>query len=120
MSGGWASWHGDAIIETVFSAAMKGLEKTAERVISDAVPNTPHLWGALRGNTDVVAVESEEAVYAVMGIGDSAPYAVYQHETLGLNHHGDGGPKFLENALNGTGAKYKDHDVQAAVKAVTR
>lgn len=78
----------------------RGLTQGAELVVSTAVPLTPLETGELRSSLQVVPATPADLKAAA---GSDLEYAVYQHEALGWRHD-DGGPKFLERAVDATAA----------------
>jgi hypothetical protein len=109
----------DDYLAAVRRGAAQGLTQAAHRVAAVAVPMTPRETGDLRSaitNGVIPAHEVGGQLEAAIVV-DGLPYAVRQHEDLTLNHD-DGGPKFLERAVDET-ADEVGQIVTAAVRRAT-
>ena len=82
--------------KTVFKKAAK---KAAQIVLADAVSLAPIDTGALRASGRITEVAGGETpLFDIQFGGDKAPYAVFVHEDLTVQHK-TGQAKFLETAL---------------------
>lgn len=73
--------------------AERGVRLGAEHVLTEGNKTVPHDEGTLERSGAVDAEGLEAAV------SYDTPYAVRQHEDLGLHHDGKGQAKWLENTL---------------------
>jgi hypothetical protein len=102
----------DDYLQSVRRGAKAGLVKAGHRVVAVATPLTPLEYGDLRSSLAVSTSGTDTSGYGVdlgygeasttgdleVSVGSDLPYAVVQHEDLTLRHD-DGGPKFLERAV---------------------
>lgn len=79
--------------QRVEKGAEKGVRLAAEHVLTEANTTAPHDEGTLERSGSVDAEGLEAAV------SYDTPYAVKQHESLDLHHHGKGQAKWLENTM---------------------
>lgn len=61
---------------------MKALHDGAEAILTESLKEVPHATGTLARSAAVTDASREDAVY----ISYNTPYAVRQHEDLGLRH----------------------------------
>ena len=78
-------------------AADAGRYAVGLTILARSVPMTPKKWGVLRGSGYVT--HPTNGVVTVGFGGPAAAYAVVQHERMDFKHT-EGGPKYLENAVN--------------------
>ncbi|MEV3981770.1 hypothetical protein [Nonomuraea sp. NPDC049758] len=90
----WRPGHTPAEINTRWKAgAVEGLELSAEHVLQASRQRVPLEFGDLE-RSGATSVDRSELRAAV---SYGTPYAVYQHETPGLNHLPGREWKYLEN-----------------------
>lgn len=82
------------MVALVRAAAARGLNAAAEDVRQEAASRAPHRTGAL---AESLTVDEASARDLEATVGTDLPYAVYQHESLKVDHP-TGRPKFLESA----------------------
>lgn len=84
-------------LEAINDGAEKGMRLVVEFLLTEANKQVPHDEGTLERSGDTgVAVDGS----TVRGsVSYDTPYAVRQHEDMGLHHHGKGRSKWLENAM---------------------
>lgn len=88
--------------QEIIDAARRGLEEAAEFVLDESKKQVPtedgrHDIGGLNlKETGKVTMQADRDRAAISYDG---PYAVYQHELLGLKHPRGGNAKFLERPL---------------------
>lgn len=80
-------------------AADAGRYAVGLSILLRAIPITPKKWGVLRGSGYVT--HPNNGVVTVGFGGPAAAYAWAQHERMDYKHT-EGGPKYLENAVNQT------------------
>jgi hypothetical protein len=78
-------------------AADAGRYAVGLTILARAIPITPKKWGVLRGSGYVT--HPANGVVTVGFGGPAAAYAWVQHERMDFKHT-EGGPKYLENAVN--------------------
>jgi hypothetical protein len=88
-------WDGDAANKKQRAAAIKGLKLAAEHVLQVSRTVVPLEEGTLE-RSGTVSVD-ETAMRAA--ISYDTPYAVRQHEDMGLHHAGGRKAKYLEGPL---------------------
>lgn len=88
-------WRGDEAIRLVKKAGFAGLLDGADFVLTESIKETPLLSGTLRRSGLVTPIPNEQAAI----VSYNTPYAVRQHEDLGLQHT-DGKAKYLEDPFN--------------------
>lgn len=89
-------WRGDQVAKQIEQACETAARRSAEHLKERAVQRTPVETGALRNSAKVTTDKNVAAV--AYGFGETADYAVKQHEEVGYAHT-DGEAKFLENAM---------------------
>ena len=89
-------WHGDEIAARIAGAVPEALNHAAELLRSWSVEAAPILDGVLRASAQVTPATASNATAYV---SFDTVYAWRQHEELGWNHPGGGGPKYLEGPL---------------------
>lgn len=97
----------DRLSRELIDALREGLLESAQHVKDLAVANTPvgtaedearsrERYGKTLNESAVI---HDDQQFGVIVEFEGLPYAVKQHEDLGLRHPRGGGPKYLENAL---------------------
>ena len=82
--------------EVVEKAALKGLRKLGEEILSEAQTLCPVDTGTLRRSGSVRASSADNTVK----ISFNTPYALRQHEEMSYNHPKGGQAKYLEQPFN--------------------
>ena len=82
--------------EVVEKAAMKGLRKLGEEILTEAKELCPVDSGTLRQSGSVRANSKNKTVE----ISFNTPYALKQHEEMSYNHPNGGQAKYLEQPFN--------------------
>jgi hypothetical protein len=88
-------WDGDRVTEEAQRGAVRGLRRGAEHLLAVSRQMTPREEGTLRRS----GVASVDAATRTAAVSYDTPYAVYQHEELGLRHV-EGGAKYLERPMH--------------------
>lgn len=86
----------DLAKEVVEKAAMKGLRKLGEVILTDAQKRCPVDTGTLQRSGTVQKTRDKNEVI----ISFNTPYALYQHEGVNFRHPKGGEAKYLERAFN--------------------
>jgi len=96
------------------------LYREGQAIMTEALPITPILTGALRRSGHVDEPEiTESGAFVTLGFGgDAAPYAVYVHENLTARHMPPTQAKFLEIPLNDAVDGMADRLAASAGKAL--
>ena len=82
--------------DVVEKAAMKGLRKLGEEILTEAKELCPVDSGTLRQSGSVRANSKNKTVE----ISFNTPYALKQHEEMSYNHPNGGQAKYLEQPFN--------------------
>lgn len=96
MSNAWKITLDKTIAKTMHAAAFRGLALGGEHVLGEAKKRVPIEEHILEESGTVTTDPANLQVAVVF----DTPYAVYQHETFGLNHDAGREAKYLENAMN--------------------
>ena len=89
-------WSGDEVTAMLIGEIPAALNYAAELLRSWSVDAAPILDGILRASAQVTpASDANQVAY----VSFDTVYAWRQHEELGWNHPGGGGPKYLEGPL---------------------
>lgn len=90
-----SNWKGGQVQRRVRQAAVRGVNRAAERLRGLAVAQTPLRDGPLRASAFVQpAEEAENLIHAAVGF--DTVYAAIQHEAMSFRHT-DGKAKYLED-----------------------
>lgn len=89
-------------LENAEAALGRALYEEANRIFNQSQALVPVDTGALRSSGHVTLPnQGPDGVEVTIGYGGAAaPYAVYVHERLDLNHPNGGQAKFLEEPVN--------------------
>jgi hypothetical protein len=96
MSKGWELKINKGIAPTVRKAAARGLAIAGEHVLGEAIKRVP-IEEHILEESGTVTTDPANLKAAVVF---DTPYAVYQHEVMGLKHDDGREAKYLENAMN--------------------
>lgn len=103
MAKSWKLTPNKSIVPILRKSSARGLALAGEHVLGVARDHTPKEEGTLR-RSGFVSIDEHNLRAAV---SFDTPYAVVQHEDMTLRHT-EGGPKYLENALNSERDRVKD------------
>lgn len=96
MSKSWELKIDKSIAKTIHAAASRGLAIGAEHVLGEARKKVP-IEEATLERSGATSLDPENLKAAVTF---DTPYAVVQHEDMGLRHDAGREAKYLENAMN--------------------
>lgn len=85
--------------ERLTRGAQAGVRRAAEYLLTEANKHVPHDEGTLERSGHAGALPVASNKERVGYVTYETPYAVMQHETLGLVHDGKGEAKWLENTF---------------------
>lgn len=97
MSRSWEVHVNHEVAPELHAAAVRGISIAAEHVLGEARKTVPIEEATLERS----GVTSVDASALKAAVSFDTPYAVYQHEEMGLRHDAGRTAKYLENAMNG-------------------
>lgn len=89
-------WNGDHVKRIMRAAAVKGLTKAGEHLLSESRDKVPLEEGTLERSGEVVVDEDKLTATVVY----DTPYAVRQHEEMDYQHAPGRQAKYLEEPFN--------------------
>jgi hypothetical protein len=105
-------WYGDLAVKIAYDAAMKELNRQAEKLLTESISQAPKDEGDLRRSGNVKMINGK--IY----VAYNTKYARRQHEELTWKHK-DGKAKYLEDPFKAR-KKIIKKSVLAAVKTALK